>query len=133
MISKYYLRRDDLVDPDLSFKIVGVLFEVYNQLGGGYREKYYQKAISLELRNVGLLFKEQVTIPLIYKSQSIGNNYLDFLIENKIVLEIKSGEYFNRRYIEQIYSYLKETKIKLGILAVFTKTALRYKRILNVR
>lgn len=124
--------RKDLIYPELSYKIVGILYEVYNELGGGYREKYYQKALALTLGKSDLVFKEQVYSPLLFKGSIIGKQYLDFLIENKIVLEIKSGEIFNRRNIEQVYSYLVVNKLKLGILANFTKTGLRYKRILNI-
>lgn len=125
--------KKDLIYPELSYKIVGILFDVYNELGGGYREKYYQKAIALTLKKEKLLFKEQVYIPLVFKGESIGSNYLDFLIENKIILEIKAGENFVRKNITQVYSYLKINNLKLGILANFTKTGLRSKRILNIK
>lgn len=127
------LVKKDLIYPELSYKIVGILFDVYNELGGGYREKYYQKAVSLSLKKEKILFKEQVHAPLIYKGVSIGSNYLDFLIENKVILEIKAGENFLRKNITQVYSYLKINNLNLGILANFTKTGLRSKRILNIK
>jgi len=78
-------------------------------------------------------FKEQIYVPLNFKGIKIGNYYLDFLIENKIILEIKKGEKFTRKNIEQIYAYRKASDLKLGILANFTKTGLRFKRILNIK
>lgn len=131
-MQKQIVKRKDLIYPELSYKIVGILYEVYNELGGGYREKYYQKALSLTLNKSDLVFKEQVYSPLLFKGSIIGKQYLDFLIENKVVLEIKAGEIFNRNNIEQVYSYLVANKLKLGILANFTKTGLRFKRILNI-
>lgn len=132
-MKNYNLIRQDLVYPELSYQIVGALFDVYNELGGGYREKYYQKAVANALKNGNLMFKEQVHIPLKFNGQTIGKNFLDFLIENKIVLEIKSGEIFTRKNIEQVYSYLKAKELKLGILANFTRSGLRFKRIINVK
>lgn len=131
-MQKSKLRRNDLIYPDLSYKIVGVLYDVYNEIGGGYREKYYQKATSIALSRANIIFKEQVYLLVSYKASKIGSQYLDFLIENKIILEIKVGENFVRRNIQQVYEYLKANGLKLGILANFTKTGLRYKRIINL-
>jgi GxxExxY protein len=130
---KTKLKRNDLVYPALSYQIIGILFDVFNTLGFGYQEKHYQKALSIALKKAGLCFKEQIHIPLHYKTEKIGNYYLDFLIEEKIVLEIKKGNYFLKSNIDQIYSYLKATELKLGILANFTEKGVKYKRILNIK
>lgn len=129
----HILKEDKLVYPDLSYKIIGILFDVYNELGSGYQEKYYQKALTVAFKKMGLIFKEQVYTPLRYQTEKIGNYYLDFLIDNKIILEIKKGEYFSRSNIQQIYAYLKSTGLKLGILANFRNNGLRFKRILNIK
>jgi len=127
------LKRNDLIYPDLCYQIIGILFEIYRQLGGGYHEKYYQRIVASELAKCGLHYKEQVFAPLIYKENKVGNYFLDFVIENKIVLELKRGEKFSRKHIEQVYSYLKSTGFKLGIIANFTKSGVRFKRIVNIR
>jgi len=131
MKTTYKLRRKDLIYPKLSYQIIGILFDVYNELGGGHYEKYYQKAIAF--KKCGLFFKEQIYVPLNFKGNKIGNYYLDFLIGNKIVLEIKRGEKFRKKDIEQLYSYLKATNLRLGIIANFTKSGVRFKRILNIK
>ena len=125
------LIKKDLIYPELSYQIIGILFEAYNQLGPGYHEKYYQKAIATELKRCGLSFKEQVFGPLKFKEETIGRQYLDFLIEDKIILEIKKGDRFSRRNIEQILTYLKTTGLKLGIIANFGQKELKFKRIIN--
>jgi GxxExxY protein len=84
---KAELKRKDLVYPELSYQIIGILFEVFKQLGGGYQEKYYQRAIALELRRCKLKYREQVSMPLNYKDERIGKYFLDFLIEDKIILK----------------------------------------------
>ena len=121
----------DLVEKELSYKIVGILYDVYNSLGGGYQEKYYQKAIAKELRENRLAYREQLLVPLSYKNESIGRYFLDFLVEDKIVLEIKSAPKFYARDIKQILSYLNKTGICLGILANFNKKDVQIKRVLR--
>ena len=64
---KKNLIKKDLIYPEISYQIIGILFEVYNQLGPGYSEKYYQKAVAIELKRCGLSFKEQVFEPLKFK------------------------------------------------------------------
>jgi len=121
----------DLVYKELSYKTVGILFKVYNELGGGYQEKYYQRAVALEFKKLGVDFKEQVPVNLSYNGKNIGKYYLDFVIENKIVLEIKAIPRFYTRDIKQILAYLKRTGLTLGILASFSKGELKFKRILK--
>ncbi len=130
---KTKILREDLVYPELSYQIVGVLFEVYRNLGGSFQEKQYQRAVSLELKKVHLKFQEQVKVPLIYLGQSIGSYYLDFLIDDKIALEIKKDQNFGPRNIKQLHAYLKSMDLKLGILANFTRNGLRFKRIVNLK
>lgn len=132
MKNKSILRRNDLVYPDLCYQIIGILFEIYKELGSGYQEKYYQRIVAEEFKRCRLNYKEQVVSPLLYKGNKIGNYLLDFLIENKIVLELKKGENFSQKNIEQLYAYLKASGHKLGILANFTKTGVRFKRIVNI-
>ena len=128
---KYIIRKKDLLYPDLSYKIVGALFNVYNNIGSGHREKFYQRAIAIELKSIDIPYIEQLHVAIKFKDKIVGKYYLDFLIDNKIVLEIKKGEVFLRKNIEQIFSYLKAKRLKLGILANFTKSGLKFKRIVN--
>ena len=122
----------EIVYPELSYKIVGVLFEVFKQLGSGYREQYYQRALAEEFARSGLSFKEQVLGVLNYKGRPIGKCYIDFLIDGKVVLEIKKSGAFSKKNIDQVYSYLKALNLKLGILANFDKSGLKYRRIVNL-
>jgi GxxExxY protein len=96
----------ELVHPELSYKIIGILFKVYNQLGGGYQEKYYQQAIGKELYSNNLHFLEQVKTDFNYNGQRIGRYYLDFIIDHKVVLEIKTIPSFTTKEIMQVLNYL---------------------------
>ena len=121
-----------VIYPDLSYKIVGVLFDVLNECGPGHKEKYYQNAIALALKERGINFKREVYTPVNYRGTRVGSYYFDFLIENKIILEIKVGERFLQSNIKQILTYLKIADLRLGILANFTGLDVQFKRLLNV-
>jgi GxxExxY protein len=122
---------EKIIYKDLSYKIVGILFEVYNELGYGYQERYYEKAIEKCFIKEDVVYKRQVAYKIIFKSEEIGKYYLDFLIDNKIVLELKKGNYFSKRNIEQIKGYLKVTGLKLAILANYTPMGVKILRVLN--
>lgn len=113
---------------------MGVLFEVFKVLGPGHKEKYYENAIAEGLKNIQILFKEQLYVPLSFKEKVVGKYFLDFLIDEKIVLEIKKGDmYSSKQHIEQVLSYLKANDLKLGIIAQFTNDGVKYRRIVNLR
>lgn len=124
--------RADLLYPELSYQIVGILFDVYNQLGYGFSEKTYQKAIATALRGSKLKYQEQVYAPVSYRGEKVAVNYFDFLVDDKIVLEIKKGDHFAKAHIDQLYQYLKNQKLKLGILAYFAPRNIHFKRIVNL-
>ena len=126
------LKREDLLYPELSYQIIGVLFDVYNKLGYGLSEKTYQNATVVAFKNAGLKFREQVYVPFIYQGKNIGKNYLDFLVEEAVVLEIKKGDRFIKAHIDQVFQYLVSNKLQLGILAYFAPRNLHYKRIVNL-
>lgn len=122
-----------IIYPELSFKIVGCLFDVFKELGFGHREKFYQQALKQEFIARKLKYKEQVVVDLNYKGTKIGKNLLDFLIEDKVVLEIKANSCYHKKDFEQIKDYLKLSGLQLGILANFTPNGVKQFRILNIK
>lgn len=115
----------------LSYQIIGVLFEVYNELGYGYKEKYYERAIAEYFIKQKIKFRRQAAYKIFIKEKMIAVNYIDFIVENKIVLEIKRGNYFSKQNLEQIKQYLQLTNFKLAILANFMPNGVKYFRVLN--
>ena len=101
-------------------------------MGYGYQEKYYQRAVEKLLKNENIKYDRELSCPLSIIGKNIGRYQLDFLIENKIVLELKVANKFYPRHIKQVLGYLKANNLKLGILAIFTKDGLLYKRIPNL-
>jgi len=122
---------DKVIHKELSYRIVGILFDVYNDLGYGYQEKYYERALEKYFITEDIKFKRQVPYIISFKGEAIGRYYLDFLVENKIVLEIKKGNYFSKKNIEQVKGYLKATGMKLAILANFTSNGVKFLRVLS--
>lgn len=123
--------KKEIVFSELSYKIIGAAFNVFNKLGWGLQEKEYQRALSLELRNSGLQFSEQVLIPVTYEYERIEDYYADFVVEKKILLELKVVHKLGYSQVKQVLGYLKVAGIKLGILIYFTKEGIKYRRVLN--
>lgn len=127
------LKRKDLLFPELSYQIIGSAFDVSNKLGSGHSEKYYQRALAEAFKVNGLRFKEQVFYPLKYNNKIIGKNFIDFLVEECIVVEIKKGNKFSKSHIDQVLQYLKSANLKLAILVNFGSEGVLFKRIINLR
>ncbi len=121
-----------LIHPELSYHVVGRAFDVYNEIGAGYKEQVYQKALSKAFKDSGLNFKEQVYSPVAYANENVGRYYLDFVVDDKVVVELKSGDKFIKQNIKQVYSYLKANKLQLGILINFTREGVKFRRIVNL-
>jgi GxxExxY protein len=124
--------RGDLIYKKECYDIIGIIFEVFNAVGYGYKESFYQKAIANSFSEKKIDFKEQVKARVKYKEKEIGFYIFDFLVFNKIVVELKQKNYFSKKDIDQLYSYLKASKLNLGLLVYFTKEGIRYKRIVNL-
>lgn len=111
--------------PELSYKVVGVLFETHKELGNYAREKQYGDFIERKLKEISLPYKRELEI-------SNTGNILDFLIDNKIILELKSVREISKEYYRQLQNYLQQTNMKLGILVNFRTAHLRPIRILKI-
>lgn len=124
------ITREDLLYPELSYKIIGCAYSVYNAIGAGHLEKVYQRALAVAFRNAGLNFEEQLEYDLQYAGQTIGVGRLDFLVEKKIVVELKRGN-FNPAAFAQVLEYLQSKDLELGLLIRFGKEQVHSRRVLN--
>lgn len=112
------------MENEISYKIIGASIEVHKSLGGpGLLESIYEVALCHELMLQGLTIKRQVPVPVIYKNFIIKDHplYVDIIVENKVIVEVKATEKFNSVYKTQILTYLRLTGIKLGLLINFGK------------
>jgi GxxExxY protein len=126
------LVKQDLIYPELSYEIIGCAYEVFNELGPGHAEKYYQRALAKSFSFKNIEFKEQVYFPLKFKNVIVGKTFLDFEVEEKIIIEIKKDGFFAKPHIEQVLNYIKITNHKLALLINFTPTGIKFKRIVNI-
>ncbi|MEK7559307.1 MAG: GxxExxY protein [Patescibacteria group bacterium] len=120
-----------IIQKELSYKIMGILFSVHNELGNRYQEKYYQRAIEEGLKQEKLNFKKELSVDLLYNGKKIGKYFLDFLIEDKVILEVKTVDRLKPKDFKQVLAYLAANNLELGILVNFRTDRLSYKRILN--
>lgn len=121
----------NLIHGDLTYQIIGILHKVFNTIGSGFQEKYYQRAIAKVLEKNNIPFLEQVKVNLDINGVSIGRYYIDFVIGHKVVLEIKSKNFFSLKDIKQVLAYLKKANIEVGILASFSQDGVKIKRLLK--
>jgi len=124
--------KNDLIYKEECYKIIGLIFSIFNEIGYGHKESFYQKAIANIFSENNIKFKEQLKAKVKHRGKEIGYYIFDFLVFDKIVIELKSKNYFSKRDIDQLHSYLKAMNLKLGILVYFTKECVRYKRIVNL-
>ena len=122
---------EKIVYPELSHKIIGCVFEVHKTLGPGFIEKIYEEALAYELGLQNITFKRQETMNVMYKKQIIGSHRLDLIVDDKIILELKSVTELNDLFKQQLLSYLRVSGKKLGILINFGTLSVQYIRIVN--
>ncbi|MBI2103387.1 GxxExxY protein [Candidatus Woesebacteria bacterium] len=120
-----------IIYKELSYKVVGLLFEVYNQLGSDFQEKYYQRALSKLLQKETIPFDKEFPVDIVVEGEKIGKNFIDFVISGKIAVDLKKGNRFRMGDIKQMLTYLRSSKLKLGIIAYFGSKGVRVKRIIN--
>ncbi|MFC1882021.1 GxxExxY protein [Thermodesulfobacteriota bacterium] len=118
---------------DITYKINGAIFEVNRILGPGFLEKVYENALLFELKNRGLEADKQVPIKVTYKDKLVGEYFADILVENQVIIELKTVEKLDNKHEAQLLNYLKATGIKVGILVNFKQTRAEIKRmVLNL-
>ncbi|MEK7447456.1 MAG: GxxExxY protein [Patescibacteria group bacterium] len=125
-------RRNDLIYPKLSYKLVGIAFNIHNKLGGDLREKSYETAFAKAMDKAGVEYKRQLNMPIQYLETKVANRFFDFLINNKVVVELKIGGRFLASDIQQVHEYLKIFGLQLGIIINFGKKDVKFKRVLNL-
>jgi GxxExxY protein len=109
-----------ITENEISYKIRGAIFKVFNELGPGLLESAYEAALMYELQKEGLSVKSQVPIPLVYDNIKLEIGFrIDLLVENKVVVEIKSLENLAEVHHKQVITYLKLSGKKLGLLVNF--------------
>ncbi len=118
---------------DITYAINGAVFEVNRILGPGFLEKVYEKALLIELKKRGLKAESQVPIKVSYKEENVGEYFVDILVEEKVIVEVKTVETFDKIHEAQLLNYLKASGIQVGLLVNFKHPKADVKRmVLNL-
>lgn len=125
MATNVHKSEHELVYPELSYTVTGVLFSVHNELGQFAREKQYADLLELKLKEIQLPFHRELNI-------SDSGNIVDFVIDNKIALELKSTRHLVSEHYRQIQNYLQQSQLRLGLLVNFRAKYLKPVRIIRI-
>ena len=121
-----------IYEKELSDKVIGCALEVYRNLRNGFLEKIYEKALTIEMELNMLQTENQVPIKVLYKNKVVGEYFADIVVEDKIILELKSCSEIHDSHIAQLLNYLTATGLKVGYLINFgNDKKLQFKRIVK--
>jgi GxxExxY protein len=104
---------------ELTDKIIGIFYDVYNELGYGFLESVYEESLLIALRDAGLAADRQVPVPVWFRNHKVGDFRADLLVESTVLLELKSTRVLERAHEAQLLHYLKSTNIEVGMLLNF--------------
>ena len=110
---------EELIHEALTEKVIGVFFDVYNELGYGFLESVYHKAMSFALREAGLSVRDEVPVPVYFRGYQVGDFSADILVEGKVLLELKAVRDFDAPHEAQLLNYLRGTEVEVGLLLNF--------------
>jgi GxxExxY protein len=120
-----------MLQEELSGKIIGVFYSVYNTLGHGFLEKVYENAMMIELRKAGLNPEQQKRIDVYYDGEIVGEYFADISVSGLVILELKAAEAIAPEHEAQLLNYLKGTEVELGLLFNFGPKPQFIRRILT--
>ena len=122
---------DKLLYRELTEKIIGAAMEVHRVLGAGFLEAVYEEALCIELDRIGVKYRNQEELNIIYKDVSLNRKYrADLIVEDKVIVDTKATSGLTEIDNAQVFNYLKATRKKVGLLVNFGKKSLEWKRII---
>jgi len=108
-----------LKHADITEKIIGIFYDVYNELGYGFLESVYEESLVIALHHAGLTSSRQVALPVWFRGHKVGDFRADLLVENSVLLELKSARSLEPAHEAQLLHYLKSTEVEVGMLLNF--------------
>src|SRR5438034_6073408 len=112
-------KQSDLKHADLTDRIIGIFYDVYNELGYGFLESVYEESLLIALREAGLIVARQVPVPVWFCSHKVGDFRADLLVESSVLLELKSDRVLEGTHEAQLLHCLTSTEIEIGLLLNF--------------
>jgi GxxExxY protein len=116
---------------EITEKIIGLARKVHAALGNGFQEVIYQRAMQIEMNDVGLHFEREFSMPVYYKNQQIGERRVDFFVEEKIMVELKAIIQLENVHLAQAKNYLEAYNVEIGLLLNFGSISIQFKRLQN--
>lgn len=116
---------------ELTGKVLGAFYTVYRTLGYGFAEKVYENALAIEMEKCELTFQQQAPIIVHYMDQVVGEFFADFLVEDKVMVELKAAQELAPEHEAQLLNYLKATRIEVGLLLNFGPKAQHIRKVFD--
>ena len=113
---------------ELTGRIIGCAMQVHRLLGAGFQEVIYQRALAIEFEQQNIVAQRELEIPIYYRQREIGSRRVDFLVEGKVLLELKALNGLNEAHHAQIINYLEAYRLPIGLLINFGASSLEFKR-----
>jgi GxxExxY protein len=126
-IPQMYADQRGLKHAELTERLIGIFFSLYNEIGHGFLESVYEQAFSVVLAENRIFFERQIAIPVWFQAQKIGEFRADHLVERKVLIELKTGRDIDSAWEKQLLNYLRATDVEVGLLFNFGPTA-QFKR-----
>ena len=120
-----------MIKNDLTYKIIGCAMQVHNKLGNGFQEVIYQRCLSIEMKRAGLEFEREKEQKIYYDQFEVGTRRADFVVENKLIIELKAKINLEDVHLAQAKNYVVAYDFPLVLLINFGNTSLQYKLIFN--
>lgn len=121
--------KGELIEKELTERIIGACMEVSNELGAGFLESVYERALVIALTARGLKVQVQAPLEVRFRGHLVGEFYADILVEGRVVVEVKAAKALNAEHEAQLINYLRATGIKVGLLVNFGRPRVEWKRL----
>lgn len=113
--------------------VIGCAMRVHSELGNGFQEVIYQRSLAIEFQEENIRYVMELTMPLFYKNKEVGLRRVDFLVEDKVLVELKAVSEIGNTHYNQVLNYLTAYKLEVGLLINFGESSLNFKRFINSR
>ncbi len=125
------MTKPDYKYKEITEKIIGAAMKVHSALGNGFQEVIYQRALEIEMGDTGIKFRREFEMPIFYKGKEIGLRRVDFLVDDKIMVELKAIIQLENVHLAQAKNYLEAYNVEVGLLINFGSISLQFKRLGN--
>ena len=123
----------EIIYPKLSYKITGLCFKAHNELGRFCKERQYADALEILFKEEGIDYRREVALPIKFEGGEIGGNVADFVIEGRLIIELKAKKIITKEDYNQMMRYLSALPAKLGLIINFRNVYLKPKRVINYK